>query len=579
MHRLQLLFVMAVCLAVSAVAGRADESADRFVGKFVGDKLTVQIGGAGPLSGTIAMGAQTFPLTAHLDGGKLVGSFRSGGNDFPFTATLEGNDLTLVSGGVSYAMKRAAVNPLAMPQPAAGTNPPAASGAGREAGQAGSGHEAGQAAPGGELLELAATEHGKTLFLKLPQATSMDAAVQGAGDALGKALDEKPIFTQASVDARSHGKGLASFTDKAGGQEVKGLMLFTIDAHDGATVTILYTAAGASGEETAKLMAALPMQQKMQTHEFPDGSGSVDLPPGWTTASQSLTAGAVFIAGPKDQTVVYNGTILVNTPNSRTMQLYQRNVQMSRQLRMPAPPPPPGVISDRCSPREVVEKVLPQINEQSRQAGRPWNEFTRVIDSVEVPANPFIAGAQAGKFYIAYVAHQPTGDKPMRQWVRIDTWDVGDGKDVWTIGVNGMYGPEATFETDLPVMQQIFASMKLAPGAMERQGAANQAQFKQFMENNQRQHEAMLARGREFNRQQQDRFERFESNMRAQSQARHDANSDFIEMIRGYRDVYDTRTGTMHSVDYYNVDAITNSWNAAANDPHQFVQAPLRYQR
>jgi hypothetical protein len=50
-------------------------------------------------------------------------------------------------------------------------------------------------------------------------------------------------------------------------------------------------------------------------------------------------------------------------------------------------------------------------------------------------------------------------------------------------------------------------------------------------------------------------------------------------MIRGVRDVYDTKTGTLHSVDLYNSHAIVEGMNAAVNDPNQFVQIPLRYER
>jgi hypothetical protein len=67
--------------------------------------------------------------------------------------------------------------------------------------------------------------------------------------------------------------------------------------------------------------------------------------------------------------------------------------------------------------------------------------------------------------------------------------------------------------------------------------------------------------------------------MAAQQQAMHDSSSDFIEYIRGVRDVYDNQTGQMHSVDLFHVNGIVNGMNTAANDPNRFVQIPLRYER
>ena len=67
--------------------------------------------------------------------------------------------------------------------------------------------------------------------------------------------------------------------------------------------------------------------------------------------------------------------------------------------------------------------------------------------------------------------------------------------------------------------------------------------------------------------------------MAAQQQAMHDSSSDFIEYIGGVRDVCDTATGKMHSVDLFHANGIVDGMNAAANDPNRFVQIPLRYER
>jgi hypothetical protein len=89
----------------------------------------------------------------------------------------------------------------------------------------------------------------------------------------------------------------------------------------------------------------------------------------------------------------------------------------------------------------------------------------------------------------------------------------------------------------------------------------------------------LLKQAHDFNAREAENFNRFESQERAREQARHDSNSNFIEYINGVRDVYDTRTGQMLSVDLFNVNGIVAGLNAGANDPNRFVQIPLRYER
>ena len=114
---------------------------------------------------------------------------------------------------------------------------------------------------------------------------------------------------------------------------------------------------------------------------------------------------------------------------------------------------------------------------------------------------------------------------------------------------------------------------------MRRKIAESNRQFQVNMAEFEKAHQNMLARGRQFQTEQTERFNHFEAGERARSQARHDANSDFIETIIGYRSVYDRQTGQTSSVPLYNVNDITSSLNTAANDPNRFVQIPLRYQR
>ena len=125
-------------------------------------------------------------------------------------------------------------------------------------------------------------------------------------------------------------------------------------------------------------------------------------------------------------------------------------------------------------------------------------------------------------------------------------------------------------------MNDVMTSLKLNMDVVTRQIEQNGAAVRKMGEESERQ---LLKQARQFNQQQAENFNRFESQQRAREQARHDSNSDFIEYVKGVRDVYDTRTGEMHSVDLFNVNGIVGGLNTAANDPNRFVQIPLRYER
>ena len=88
-------------------------AAPTFAGTFSDDKLKVELKpAANGYDGTMTLNGQAYPAAASVKDGAMDGQFTAGANAFPFTATLDGDTLTLVSGGVAYQLKRAAVNPL-----------------------------------------------------------------------------------------------------------------------------------------------------------------------------------------------------------------------------------------------------------------------------------------------------------------------------------------------------------------------------------------------------------------------------------------------------------------------------------
>jgi hypothetical protein len=633
------LLVLLLGIALPAIARAAVvKAAAPFAGTFTDQRLTLELTeSAGAYAGTIKLGDKTYPATARPAASGLDGTFEAGGNKLAFTAVLDGDTLTLVSGKATYTLKRLVnpleapagpgpVNPLS-PGPSAGApQPPAGSGQAPSAGstgstsspQAGSG-QAADVETVGSFSVLGSTDSGKTLFIKLPDAHTPEVALTETADALAKMLDGKLSFAGAFLDSRTKKRGGATFSTKLKGQDLRGWMFFSLGT-DAAMVSAVYARADAPQTELSALFAALPAQAKMQEHRFPDGSGSVDLPPGWTTESQSLGA-PLLVKGPEGQTILTGGSLLISTPDGRLMQLATQNYQMAikthdRQSQMqaqieanwkqrvannqrqgfPAPPEPvqpklPPVPQppdpDRdfpklifchycATPEEVVRDLDPILQARTKRISGIEFKTDRIIESTPVDPNPGIAGAKAAVYYTAGTRTEGTTVTHVRAIRRIECCPILDGKDTWMVFTNSMAGPDATFDRDRPLMKDIMDSVKLDPEWFARkQKADGDAILKQGREFG----EMLFRRGQEFNRQQTEHFNHFEAQMNAQYQARHDANSDFIEMIRGVRDVYDTKTGTLHSVDLYNSHAIVEGMNAAVNDPNQFVQIPLRYER
>jgi len=597
----------------------ADKTAAPFAGTFTDQRLTLALAeSGGAYAGTIKLGDKTYPATARATANGLEGTFEAGGNKLPFSAVLDGDKVTLVSGKATYTLKRV-VNPLEAP--AAPENPlsPAPSTATPQAPAGAAPAPVGDIETVGPFTVLGSTDSGKTLFIKLPGAHTAEIALTETADDIAKILDAKLSVSGAFLDSRTKKRGGATFSTKAKGQDLRGWMFFSL-ANDSAMVSAVYARADAPQTELSALFAALPAQAKMQEHRFPDGSGSVDLPPGWTTDSQSLGA-PLLVKGPEGQIVLTGGSLLISTPDGRLMQLANQNYQMALkshdrlaqmqaqneanwkqraannqrqgfppppapvQVQLPPVPQPPDperdfpnlIFCHYCAtPDEAVKDLDPILQARAKRISGIQFTTDRIIESTPVAPNPGIAGAKAAVYYAAGTKTEGTTVTHVRAIRRLECCPIGDGKDTWMLFTNSMGAPDATFDRDRPVMKDIMDSVKLDPEWFaKKQKADTDAILKQGREFG----EMLFRRGQEFNRQQTEHFNHFEAQMNAQYQARHDANSDFIEMIRGVRDVYDTKTGTMHSVDLYNVNAIVDGANAAVNDPTQFVQIPLRYER
>jgi hypothetical protein len=577
-------------------AARADpQPPAAFAGAFSDGQLRLDLTRAadGGLTGTLTRGVDAYPVTAGPTDRGITGSFVAAGHAYPFTATLTDGRLVLQSGGRTYALAPAATNAAVGPAAAA----PAAAVAPLQAG------------PFADFQVLGTTATGQTLFVRLPAATTLASALTQAADALAKGLDGKPALSGAFANAKDPRTGGVTLTGRAHGRDVRGL-IFCGPAPAGSTATVILAAADAPREDVASLFDLMPAPPaRLQTHRFPDGSGSVDLPDGWT-AMDSSAAHGIHVRGPAGQAVVFCDIIGVSDPNCRLVRLshqayalslqnyqgqtrqYQRSIDMHRRFpNTPVPTAPTAPVAPDPDPNvaikggifcpycdgaaEVLKSFYPISEANQRRAGGPYTVLEKVIAVVPLPADPAQPNAKAGVAYLSLTDHDGPKATRVRALNRIATANIMPGEQ-WQLMFCNMRAPDATFDVDLPVMAAIMNSVKIdtqvTGGEIAAEGAAARKMGDEMFQQT-------MQRGRDFQNQQDASFAAHQQQVANQQQAVHDSASDFIEYIGGVRHVYDTQSGRMLNVDLFNANGIVNGLNDAANDPTRFVQVPLRYER
>ena len=279
-------------------------------------------------SGTLTLGAQQFPATAHAGVDGISGSFVASGSQFPFSGTINGDTLTLTTGGAKYFLKKqgGAANPLAAPNPLASASP--------------SGGPAGYAV-------VNSTDSGKALSAQKDGASSIQAALEATLSDLTGYFGGKPTIGAAYQDAKDPKSGGATFSSTLNGQAVKGIISCKLN-EKGAAVAVIYASANTSKADWDKLTspqeaasaapaqggASAPSAQPafpLKEFDFADGSGSLELADGWTTQAQTCI-NPVGIAGPAQQNIILNNMVHIETPDSPMQRTIQQNQRMEQQL-------------------------------------------------------------------------------------------------------------------------------------------------------------------------------------------------------------------------------------------------------
>ena len=554
---------LSLMLVSTAAPGENKDSPGRdpWAGSYRDARVTLELKPkpSGGYEGTIIFQGQTFPLTARAAADHLSGAFQTDNGSFDFTLARQGDSVDLATGGKTYHLERQGVNPLA--DKSAGVNPLAAAASPPAQGTSGG---ASSGAPQGYSVAIA-TDSGKRLVSHKAETSTVPAALGSVLQDLSGWFDAKPVAQGAFADAKEHRRGGAAFTATLKGQPVKGL-IFCATSEQGADITVTYCRADAPASDWAKLssdtnapagsaLAGVPMHE----YDFPDGTGSIQLPEGWKTSAQTTIHG-VRVEGPAGQTVSLGVNFTINTPDSFIVRNQIQMAAQARQMGFPPPKPIEMLVAPYTEPVTALKNLIPQLSQWSQRRGGPGITLDKILEPPK-PAKAVFANGRAATIYFAFTKTTGGTPAPYRARGQYESWMLGEG--AWYLYVSEAAGPDATFDKDWPVMLAIATSLKTAPQAVQRATSraidAQNANFRAMQQAHATQQAA---------------FDDCFKSMQRNSIIRERSAIDFDEVIRGERTVEDTQTGYRTSVDLGNVDQIVDKLNE--HDPGRYIQIPLR---
>lgn len=553
----------------------------------------------GGYAGTFTLDGKRFPAKGRDAGGnKVVGTFAAGGREFEFAATLDPatNVVTLVTGSTTYTLKpKAPDNPLDAPPaanpmdpkgPATSTGSADPKNLGTPTGPAATTPAAPAADKPGRGLPVPAgytvineSEHGRGMRADRPPAKSVEAALRaGVADAAA-AFDAPPKVLGAVRDERDPAAGMAMVEGTAGGKPVRGIVTCRADA-ERTRVTLVCVAAAAPADAWRALavertpVAAAAERVELRAVEFPDGSGSIGLPPGWTTQARSMLD-PVQVDGPDGAKVMLGGNLMVNGTTGPLAQMYQQARQRAAQMGM-APPPPPGVFADFCPPEQATKLLVPKLAEMARQRGLPYNTLDEWTATQDVP--PQLPGGKAQVMEYTYVRTENGRNARFRSVLRAESAPLQGGD--WVFVFTEITAPAERFAELRPALVAVLNSPRpndrvIAQLRGQRDAAARQQILQTGAESRARLN-AQFEAGQARHRQQMASYDAHNHAWAVNQNLRARGNDDFIETIRGTRDVVDTQTGRRQTVDLWDAGRAAQQLNEATNDPGRFKEIPFR---
>ncbi len=335
-------------------------------------------------------------------------------------------------------------------------------------------------------------------------------AFRGFYGAMGRYFDGPVRVVSALADAQDS-EVQAFFRATKEGVPVRGWvvmskakvgMAFDEEAQFGKTIGQLVGSLAGGGQAAAAPVPAVALQRQ----QFPDGSGSIGVPPGWKIGSS--WKGIVNLAGPNGATAVFG--------------LYQQVI-----VNWMGPPSPiPGAMTGRIrSPEAALRSYYDSFSKGMISRGQA---SFRVVEGTQIP--PLVAGGQAAMMLVEVKSAQGTA----RALALVSVAPV-DAEN-WVYYMSQVVAPAQDFAQQLPVMMQMWNSWNLNPALLrERMNNAMQSM---------RETSAIL-QGMNDN----------------QRRAGERGNLGWSQTIRGVQTIEDTTTGRRGDVDMNSANRIVQGLN------------------
>jgi len=430
-------------------------------------------------------------------------------------------------------------------------------------------------APGGYRV-INATSFGEVITTQKAGVPTLQAALQATLRDLTRYFGVRPDVKGAYVDVKDPSSGSARFTVTAKGQALRGFILGRI-VPAGANVAVIFALANTPADEWKRLtrqrsaprpaaagseegakgaLSSEPAHLPLRQFNFPDGTGSMGLPEGWRTDSQSQRGGIV-VKGPGDQLMLLSIPATVVVPSSQT-------ARMQRQFRGP-----PVLVAPFTTPLEVFKILVPQLSRASMSHGGPGFAIDNPVPMQTLKASQ--PGGRAALFTVGVTERQ----RHYKAIVQIEIDPIPP--ESFTMFQTAFRAPDATFDRDLPVMEEIANSVR-ENGQVVRQKwnqeiAERKRQNDAFQSEQRQKSDAFYSRLHANQRDSDARIQSVENSERASNQSLRSAD-DTVEYIRGVRTVEDTQTGEKASVDLGYVDKVVDGLNE--HDPARYREIPLR---
>lgn len=258
------------------------------------------------------------------------------------------------------------------------------------------------------------------------------------GDLGAQYFDGKPGVTGA-VASQDDQRGQAMFQTALGAVPVAGLLVVELSEGSGRATVLLDTSARfrSSLPELARLAGGAPggvqpapkRQIQWVQHQFPDGSGAIQLPSDWRLLSAAK--GAVDAMGPNGEAIGLGGPFLVNTNQWYAQSGY--------------------LVGPYMKPLQALEYLYPQMARQTARLGY-HKQLERIIESQEFSEQ----GVPA-----AYTLYDGVLNGRAYRWYEMSTTRMID-QSMWMYYQSVVGAPRENFAGEFGTLLQVWGSWQIS---------------------------------------------------------------------------------------------------------------------